>query len=68
MTERKCKCLEEKNKNLATENENVKSRFAIILKDNEHYAAQKVSKSYQHLSKSMLKYEKIYLDTSGNRT
>lgn len=42
MIERECKCLQEKNKNLTTVNENYKSRVKIILKDNEHYAAQKV--------------------------
>lgn len=42
VAQKECRCLQEKNKNLDEQNENLKTRLSVILEDNEHYAAQKV--------------------------
>lgn len=42
-SEKECRCLQEKNNKLEAENEIVKTRIETVLKDNEDYAAKKVS-------------------------
>lgn len=41
-TERECRCLQEKNRQLEKENDAFKSKVEVVLKDNEHYVSQKV--------------------------